>query len=704
MKKLLFFLCLAAGLVSCTKETSSLDDTPAAVPLTFKISVAENESSDTRALKSGWKNNDVIYVFFKGLGTKYLTLTYGKKTWDESTFSYIYTPGWEVASHQGVLMDTDISGLTDHTLTAVYFPEPVDVYYADNQFSFFKDGSPVYNYYLQQTGKSYTVEGSTVSASLTMQKPVNFVQFHIPGTTSEVAQYSLSCPLIQPVACMSVSTDGSIIEDIRQEGTGLKGIADEDGGIFSGRLVNPSATEYSFSLEDDYYIYTLTRNSALTSGRMYNFPVLTDSRWGKVSRWEFTTVAGLKDLLTGQQHRFTGRLTNAVVSFVPSTVDAIIKDDTGSILYHKETGIFLSQGQTISGKVTVDGMVSNSIKQISSLSASFSGNVGTVEPEVVTLAQLAANYAKYESAYVKVEGVTSRTTTVTKGNIRGRQDGTDYIIYTNVAVPINAGDVFTAEGTVTIHDSDRVLMVWRPPFLTITNPIPVLSASPVSTEVKASTSSVTWSIASNTDWTISPGAGVTPSTASGNGNAEVTLYFAANESSDAATYTATVSAAGCEDVTITITQLGSGSSSTITDVITSEYLTAYNTTYADFSDVSITSAARYAGNSAKDSSGNIQLRSKNSNSGIVSTTSGGKVKSVTITREFGSPTVDVYCKNTAYTSATELYGDSCGIKVGSLTEDNPTLDLSALEDEYAYVGLRSQDGNAYLSSIKIEWE
>ena len=237
----------------------------------------------------------------------------------------------------------------------------------------------------------------------------------------------------------------------------------------------------------------------------------------------------------------------------------MIKDATGSILYHKDAGHGLLQGQTISGDVIVDA-VYNGINEITDLAATVEGEGSAVEPELVTLNELSQDYAKYESAYVKVVGVTSLTTTTTKGNITGRQDATDYIIYTNVDIPVNAGDVFSAEGTITRYNVTEELKVWKAADLTVTTPAPVLSASPAMTTVAATTTSVTWTITSNTDWTITPGAGVTPSTTSGNGNAEVTLSFAANESSDAATYTATVSADGCPDVTITITQNGSGSS------------------------------------------------------------------------------------------------------------------------------------------------
>lgn len=419
---------------------------------------------------------------------------------------------------------------------------------------------------------------------------------------------------------------------------------------------------------------------------------------------DFTTISEIKGLLSTESATFSGTLSDAVVSFIASTSDAVIKDATGSILYHKETGHGLLQGQTISGDVIIEAVVYNGINEITDLAATVEGEGSAVEPELVTLNELSQDYAKYESAYVKVVGVTSLTTTTTKGNITGRQDATDYIIYTNVAIPVNAGDVFTAEGTVTRYNVTEEIKVWKTSDLTVTTPAPVLSATPATTTVAATATSVTWTITSNTDWTITPGAGVTPSTTSGNGNAEVTLSFAANESSDAVTYTATATADGCPDVTITITQNGTGSSSTITDELTAALFTATSTTYADFSNVAATSSARYAGNSAKSSSGGIQMRSKNSNSGIVSTVSGGRVKSVTITVESGSNTIDVYGSNTAYTGAGDLYatgeGANQGTKIGSLTATG-TITFT---DEYAYVGIRSNNGAIYVTKVEIEWE
>lgn len=155
---------------------------------------------------------------------------------------------------------------------------------------------------------------------------------------------------------------------------------------------------------------------------------------------------------------------------------------------------------------------------------------------------------------------------------------------------------------------------------------------------------------------------------------------------------------------VTVSATFAAASTSTKDILTASLFEATSTTYKDFSNVSYSgtghSNAVYAGNSAKDSSGNIQLRSKNSNSGIVSTTSGGKVKSVKITVGTGSNTIDVYGSNTAYTAASDLYGSSKGTKLGSVTATN-TITVTG---NYQYVGIRSYNGAVYISSIEITWE
>ena len=140
----------------------------------------------------------------------------------------------------------------------------------------------------------------------------------------------------------------------------------------------------------------------------------------------------------------------------------------------------------------------------------------------------------------------------------------------------------------------------------------------------------------------------------------------------------------------------------VVDVLTSSDFTATTNEYKDFSGVSKESGAVYAGQSAKSTNGGgIQLRSKNSNSGIVTTKSGGKVKSVTIEVESGTNKLDIYGKNTPYAAASDLYDTSKqGTKLGTLSA-NGTL---AIEGDYEYIGLRSNSGALYLTSVSITWD
>ncbi len=153
-------------------------------------------------------------------------------------------------------------------------------------------------------------------------------------------------------------------------------------------------------------------------------------------------------------------------------------------------------------------------------------------------------------------------------------------------------------------------------------------------------------------------------------------------------------------ITVNASGGGGGSGDDVTDVLTASDLAATGTTYVNFSNVTKTSDAIYAGNSALNNSTNIQLRSSNSNSGIVSTKSGGTVKSVKITVASGSNTVDVYGSNTAYTAASDLYGNNKGTKIGSVSSTG-TITFTS---DYAYVGIRSNSGAVYLSSVEITWE
>ncbi len=130
---------------------------------------------------------------------------------------------------------------------------------------------------------------------------------------------------------------------------------------------------------------------------------------------------------------------------------------------------------------------------------------------------------------------------------------------------------------------------------------------------------------------------------------------------------------------------------------------ASGATYGTWSGKTGDSGAVYAGQSAGGNNA-IQLRSDNSNSGIVTTKSGGKAKKVTVTwhsQTSDGRTLNVYGKNSAYSQATDLYGNNAGTLIGTIVAGTST-ELSITGD-YEYIGMRSASKAMYLSEVKIEW-
>lgn len=100
----------------------------------------------------------------------------------------------------------------------------------------------------------------------------------------------------------------------------------------------------------------------------------------------------------------------------------------------------------------------------------------------------------------------------------------------------------------------------------------------------------------------------------------------------------------------------------------------------------------------------IQLRAE-SPSGIVSTISGGKIKSITI--EWTASTaagrnLSIYASNSPYSSPADLYSES----VNAITALNKGNNETTYEftEEYSYVGVRSASGSLYLDSITFVWQ
>ena len=149
--------------------------------------------------------------------------------------------------------------------------------------------------------------------------------------------------------------------------------------------------------------------------------------------------------------------------------------------------------------------------------------------------------------------------------------------------------------------------------------------------------------------------------------------------------------------------------SVIEDVLTADKFKATGTTYKVFTGVKATSSAVYAGSTAKNSKGAIQLRSSESADGIVTTTSGGSATRISVVWGTGTSsgrTIDIYGKSTAYKAASDLYASSTntedpGTMIGSIV-CGTSAEL-VIEGDYPYIGIRSNKGTLYLDSITITW-
>ena len=142
----------------------------------------------------------------------------------------------------------------------------------------------------------------------------------------------------------------------------------------------------------------------------------------------------------------------------------------------------------------------------------------------------------------------------------------------------------------------------------------------------------------------------------------------------------------------------------VTDVLDRAFTGVSGNSYTEWSGKTSNSEAVYAGQSAGGNE-SIQLRSSNSNSGIITTASGGTVTKVIVTWNSNTAserTLNVYGKNTAYSAATDLYNSSNqGTLLGTIVYGTST-ELT-IDGNYEFIGMRSASGAMYLTEIDIIW-
>ena len=146
--------------------------------------------------------------------------------------------------------------------------------------------------------------------------------------------------------------------------------------------------------------------------------------------------------------------------------------------------------------------------------------------------------------------------------------------------------------------------------------------------------------------------------------------------------------------------------SSVTDELTLTTFGVSGTNYKEVTGITATSPAVYAAQMAGGNNA-IQLRSNNSNSGIVTTKSGGTVKTITVEwndNTADARTLDVYGSSIAYSAPADLYStDSQGTLIASFTKSEGMKAIT-IDGSYEYIGFRSKSGAMYIDKITIIWE
>ncbi len=215
-------------------------------------------------------------------------------------------------------------------------------------------------------------------------------------------------------------------------------------------------------------IISAEKNYEFKSGKIKNIKFVYDVT---EASYDFTTVAELNAIAAEVGNtpasKF-GKLTDAVVSFVPNTGVAIITDGTGSVTYFKSSH-GLKQGQTYTGDVNVTVLNYNDLySEITTIDAAFEGEGAVVEPASITIADLIGNYTTYQNDYVKVDEL--EVTAIDGKNISVTDGTNSYIVYLNSGTaPCVVSDKISVVGTVTKYQTTEEIKAWKAADITVTS-------------------------------------------------------------------------------------------------------------------------------------------------------------------------------------------------------------------------------------------
>lgn len=414
-----------------------------------------------------------------------------------------------------------------------------------------------------------------------------------------------------------------------------------------------------------------------------------------------TTISSLLTLASSLEDEETSSESYTVENAKVMAINGgnvIVSDATGTILYYEKglSGINAGDVVTMTGKVQnyhfLPEITSGSLTKTGSFTPDYSSPLTNFNSDSYLATKEASTMLSID--LIKIEGTFNENASVF--TVDGQT-----VTYTVFDQTANANKTCVVVGyPVGMSNSSKVKIL---PVTVTPKSSPAVVVSPSELSWGATeTSTKTVTVTCGNDWTVT-GAPTWLTVTKVDATSFTVTPTANTGAARNATLTVTNSANSSYNATVSVTQAAPAVVK-YTDVIDASKLAATNTTYTDFSNVTCVSPAVYAGQSAKDGSGNIQMRAKNSNSGIVTTTSGGTVAAVRITVGSGTNRVDVYGTNTAYTSAADLYKTDGNSNQGTLLGSVTSSGTITVTGDYKYIGIRSYNGAIYITKIEIDWK
>ena len=148
---------------------------------------------------------------------------------------------------------------------------------------------------------------------------------------------------------------------------------------------------------------------------------------------------------------------------------------------------------------------------------------------------------------------------------------------------------------------------------------------------------------------------------------------------------------------------------TATDELTATILKVSTNGYNKFATKTLSSGASYDGiacvGTGKNQKGiQIKLKTDKGYTGIITSASGGTIKSITINfNSSNTQSLEIYGKNTAYTTTKDLFGSAAGELIQNVPNSKTAVTITP-NKAYKFIGFKSNNGTNYIDKITIVWE